>query len=302
MKKSIPALIALCLAVSGCGSVSPQTGESITYKFEDLSAQTEIYRHYNDILLKANITKNNDITIPELTEENKDRYSKTLKRIMDVDIDKSLAEMDDITDIIYAVNNDNKRVYRDKEHPEAMILSNGGDLTLLYEMHETAEEYRPFIDDICRSTGLMYCGMTLGREFDDLNTNIATQEEKDINGYTGRNMIAFANTEYIVHSAAQEYYGGESYRSLPLRINFYMEKDEIKYVNIYYLNNENTCSLTAENLKQLSFSPTAGNLMTGLCFAVKDTAGERDGIKYTLSLNAGSGWNDMKYNVLSLKY
>ena len=91
MKKNIFALLALCLAVTGCSGILPQEGERVSYKFEDDPAKTELYRHYNDILLKANITQNNGSAIPEMTEENKDRYSKTLKRIMDVDVDKSLA-------------------------------------------------------------------------------------------------------------------------------------------------------------------------------------------------------------------
>ncbi|MBQ9518788.1 MAG: hypothetical protein IJR59_02710, partial [Firmicutes bacterium] len=224
--------------------------------------------------------------------------------------------MDDITDDIFEYCG-TRKVYSDKEHPELMVYysektknNNHSGYGLSYEVLNTAKEYRPFIDDICTQTGLIYSCTTLGGKY---------IEESDISDilvkeYTGRNILSFSNPAYQLLSVDQNLKADLlniipdkedeklRYKDLPMRVNFYLYKDKIKYVNIFLLTDEENKVPTQNNLKQLSFDPLAAELVNSINTQSDYVKGTKNGVKYTIQKDIDNTPTGMKINVIYLEY
>ena len=166
MKKIFIMLLLLCLA--GCGTRPEE--ESADYTLEDTSAQRELFTYYNDLIVKNNMDKG--YTFEEVVVPSREKkYAEHKKIVADIDVKKHIAEMEDITDKIYAEKSRNNRIYMDKEYPELMLYeqytekTGNKDYTLVYDVYAGAEEYRGFIEDITEKTGLIYSGTNLGKRF-----------------------------------------------------------------------------------------------------------------------------------------
>lgn len=268
MKKALAFFLILCL--TGCGTAKP-ADKNILYDLEDPAAQQQLLKSY-------------------------------CKR-MESNAAAAIKNMDDITDEIFSGNALNWRVYRDKKHPELMVYyssqKDDGDCDgyfLSYEVLLTAKEYRPLIDDITARTGLLYSGNSLGGKHlkDDGDTVTPIGE------YNGKNLLSFSNPQYsLLSNIGYNMSAGADYKDLPLRVNLYMDRDKIKYINIYFLTDQKNNILTEKNLKQLSFEPLAGELISNNS---GDVRGEKDGIKYILQHNVTDVTKNMKLNVLFLDY
>ena len=287
MKKYI--MLLLILGLTGCGA--NRTESNVLYDLEDISPQSSLFRSYNDALQN--------------------------------DAEKTIADMDEITNEIFAEGGEGCRVYRDKEHPELMVYYNERRKNtdkkgygLAYEVLFTAKEHRDLINDFEKKTGLIYSGSVLGREYpgnDDADRDHYTDE-----GFTGKNLLTFSNPAYDLVSfdpslkfglpvydrlyPDDEDYMNIQYKDLPLRVNLYMDNEKIKYINIFFLTNEKTKTLTEKNLKELSFDPTAAELMNSLYSQNRDTKGTKNGVKYMLCHNVTQTAKNMQLNVLSLEY
>ncbi len=277
MKKLISVLLVLWL--TGCSAAKP-ANEGITYHLADIEPQST--------LLKT--------------------YSQNLK----TDPVGTIAEMDDITDEIFTKGAADSRVYRDRKDPRLMVYysaqkddgdSNG--YALSYEVLNFTTEHRPFIDDITAKTGLLFSGMVLGDKY-------ASPKEL----CTGRNKLSFSTPAYCLLSGDRSIKfdfllrdsfdpkGNENtqYKDLPMRVDLYTDGDKTKYVNIFFLTNEQNKTLTENNLKQLSFDPLAAELLNSLYSQNNDLGGTKNGVKYTLRRNITESIKDMQLNVLSLEY
>ncbi|MBR6399957.1 MAG: hypothetical protein IKS17_01870 [Firmicutes bacterium] len=277
MKKIISVLLVLVL--TGCGAAKP-ANDSIIYHLEDLEPQRALMKTYG--------------------------------RDLKADPVKTVEEMDDITDEIFSKCVVGSRVYRDRKDPRLMVYYNaqrddgGSDgYSLAYEVLCSTKEHRPFIDDITDKTGLLFSGMVLGGKY-----------ASDEGIYSGRNKLSFSNPAYALLSCDRSIkfdlllrdsfdpkgYENTQYRDLPVRVDFFTDGDEIKYVNIFFLTNEQNKTLTENNLKQLSFDPLAAELLNGLYGQNKDVSGKKGGVKYTLRRDVTDSTENLRVNVLSLEY
>ncbi|GEM_PF-6411700 len=303
MKKYIAALLLLCLA--GCGAKT--TGYGIDYKLEDTASQKQLIAQYRDISLKVDEDNGRELSEDQLSGETEEERKAHLKQVLEIDVDKELAKREDITDEIFDVPTDAVRVYRDKKHPEMLFCykkqsdtQGTGGYAVVGDVLLCAEEYRPFIDDIGKKTGLLYSGTSLGKEY---LSAAYYENEGTPYFYTGKNMISFANYAFLLQNQFMYILKDEpAYKDLPLKVNFYMDRDEIKYVNIFFMTNKNTNKLTENNLKQLAFDTRAAELLNELYSQNKDAQGTKNDIKYTYRQNITKGENNMWLNVLALEY
>ena len=296
MKKLFLIIGLLCL--SGCGA--KPSGENLSYTLEDLTPQRELNAEYEDMAAKFDIESGKNVRELNFEDENH------IDSVLALDAEKKLADMRDITDEIYSSHEDGLKIFADKKHPEMMVgfnvhnaVEGNGGYKVIYDVYETAAEYRPFIEDIKAKTGLMYSGMMLGRDFKDMNYDMPSDHRNF--EYIGRNAIAFANEGYTVYNSGC-YRQADAYKDLPLRVVFYMDKDKIKYVNIFFFTNDKTKTLTEKNIKELAFDSTAAELMSELYPKNISQKGTKNGVKYNMSKSVNGMDGDMVLNVLSLEY
>ncbi len=288
MKKYIAAGLAL-LCLTGCGKGAKT---DISYTLANTDEQTEIVRRLDLLQCKAIIERGYK------KEELPEAESFTDEEIKNTDVKKELSKMEDISDdILY--EDMGVKVYSVKEDPSFMVTYNDSFIYLSNEVYARTEEYSDFVDEVTKNSGLLYNGTVLGR--------FAPNKDDDL--YTGRNMIAFANEEYIQSDAMDihmdEPSGKRIYNDIPIRAEFYMDGEDIGYLQIYMLSGTAAPVLTEKNLKQLSFGgvlgDTAAKAAKTVFGAQTKKKGEINGIKYTYYPNVSDGILDMRYSVLELK-
>ena len=313
-------LFALCLA--GCGKTAADTAQSyenINYTLENIDDQRAVIDDYQRLSLKADFDRG--MTWGELSSfvsEEEKNSKKFRKEIESIDVQSELDKMDDITEDIVYDNNSDVRIYAYKQNPSFMISKkirdNSAYINLCGEVFERVEEYEDLTESICKRSGLFYNGVQLGKIYDSKKMN-GFEDNPEVTDtenlpykyfrYTGMNSIAFANPEFLLKNEFYEDDGKRVFKNAPLRAVFYMDKDEIKYIYIYWLSGVQAPVLSEKNLQSLDFDDQTGKTAQTLAerfFNTKKSAnGTENGIKYKYRPNIAKNTNDTRYSVLVLE-
>ena len=273
MKKLLTAVF-FCLCLAGCGNAPYY--EYLSYTLLDDSSESARASEIEDFANKFNMTGGRVVYRDDIESG---------ERIDPPDTEKFLAGMDRVTDDIFASNEANIDVYRDKEYKNYLLVCGDVNEASDYYTESTnvylrTEEYAKLTENTEKRTGLIYSGTKLGKDY----LKPFDFKSSGTFSYTGKNTLAFANTESILDSMYIPAAEDCVYKNAPLQVVLFMDKDEVNCVYIYWKSGNFAPALSKTNLKQLDINDTYGGAAQELVsrfFNVKnETSGTYNGIKY----------------------
>ena len=275
MKKLLTAAL-FCLCLAGCGNAPYY--ENLSYTLLDDSSETARAAEIEDFANNFNMTGGRVVYKDDIESG---------ERIDPPDTEKFLAGMDRVTDDIFASNDANINVFRDKKYKNYLLVCSDVNEANDYYTESTnvylrTEEYSKLTENTEKRTGLIYSGTKLGKDYSE-PLDVKSRENFS---YTGKNTLAFANAESIVDSMTIPAAEGCIYKNAPLQVVLFMDKDEVNCVYIYWKSGNFAPELSKTNLEQLDINNTYGGaaqeLVSRFFGADKETSGTYNGIKYKL--------------------
>lgn len=306
MKRYMAAALMLCCLTGCTGTKSVEAPSDKVYHIADISAEREVFESYRKLVMKNSLDRGS-VDDEQIEKQFLSENSRTegeakefLGAVKETDTEKMLDGMDDITNEIFVNAIDGVKVYRDKKYRNMRVVKEQKRLNNYGEILLYAEEYKDRIKETEKNTGLIYSGGTLGRT-DDLSDyeEVFAEDGK----FTGKNIITFSNDEYALLGQVKD----AVYKNVPMKISFYMDDDEVKYIYICLVSGKNIPDrLTEKNIAQLGLGGDMGEAAKTLaekCFdSDQRQKGDFKNIKYEYMPNCTSEQYGMYHSILVLKF
>lgn len=307
----------IIMALTGCGKINSgaEGDATLSYKLLDNEEEKKLsekyymlqdlpssdddedffeHEHLAQMLREDSAFANNFKSVEEME-----------KVLRTMNVESEVEKMDNITEETLANDKmkEETELYRDKKFNNFYILLRR-DVTdygekiksdfYINTVYKKTEFYNDMVNKICNKTGLIYNGTRLGRE---MNNGIYQKED---GLYTGKNIISFANDAMNLQRNLGDYsMFNLVYRDIPLQMDFYMDRDKLVRVNVFFCTNAdditnsesniNVCpeTLTERNMEQLVLPDEYGSdiikeIMTQCIGNEKNVSGTLNNVKWEL--------------------